>query len=398
MTPSTGRTPAVAAARASRLVEPLAGYTVAVTAARRREEFGAALERRGARVVYAPAIRIVPLADDTELREATERCLAAPLDFVVATTGIGFRGWMDAADTWGLVEKLTEAISSATVLARGPKARGAIRACELREAWSPESESSSEVLEHLMDSYDLDGARIAVQLHGEPLPDLVQTLRLAGADVIEVPVYRWVPPEDPAPLRRLVEAVSAGNTDAVAFTSAPAAASFLRAADEQGCGQRVREALRGPVVAACVGPVTAGPLLREDIPVIQPARMRLGALVREIVEQLPAHRGRLLYAAGHTLDVRGQAVVVDGRLVPLSASSMAMLRCLIARPGQVVSRRDLLSLTPGEGGDEHAVEVAVGRLRAALGDPRIVLTVVKRGYRLAYEPERAGVHDGQWRY
>jgi uroporphyrinogen-III synthase len=77
---------------------------------------------------------------------------------------------------------------------------------------------------------------------------------------------------------------------------------------------------------------------------------------------------------------------------------MALLRRLIARPGQVVSRRDLLSLTPGEGGDEHAVEVAIGRLRAALGDPRIVLTVVKRGYRLAYEPERAGTHDGHWRY
>jgi len=29
-------------------VEPLAGYTVGITAARRREEFGAALERRGA--------------------------------------------------------------------------------------------------------------------------------------------------------------------------------------------------------------------------------------------------------------------------------------------------------------------------------------------------------------
>lgn len=78
---------------------------------------------------------------------------------------------------------------------------------------------------------------------------------------------------------------------------------------------------------------------------------------------------------------------------------MTVLRKLIVRPGQVVSRRELLSLTPGDGNDEHAVEVAVGRLRAALGDPKIVLTVVKRGYRLAYEPERAGDHsDGHWRY
>jgi uroporphyrinogen-III synthase len=77
---------------------------------------------------------------------------------------------------------------------------------------------------------------------------------------------------------------------------------------------------------------------------------------------------------------------------------MALLRELTARPGHVVSRARLLKIAPGDGGGEHAVEVAVGRLRAALGDPRIIQTVVKRGYRLAYEPERAGNGDGSWRY
>ncbi|EFC85545.1 uroporphyrinogen-III synthase [Parafrankia sp. EUN1f] len=379
-------------------VEPLAGYTIGITAARRREEFGAALERRGARVLYGPAIRIVPLADDTELRQATERCLTAPLDVVVATTGIGFRGWMEAADAWDLLDPLTKAIGSATLLARGPKARGAIRASGLREAWSPESESSSEVLEHLIERDDLDGRRIAVQQHGEPLPDLVDTLRLAGADVIEVPVYRWIGPEDVTPLRRLIDAVATTELDAVAFTSAPAAVSFLRSADEQGLGEAVHEALLGPVVAACVGPVTAGPLLERDIPVIAPPRARLGALVREIVEQIPRRRGRVLPVADHWLDLRGQAVVVDGRLVPLSRTSMALLRRLAVRPGHVITRRELL---PPGGGDEHAVEVAVGRLRSALGDPRIIQTVAKRGYRLAFEPERGAVDTAagdDWHY
>ena len=284
------------------------------------------------------------------------------------------------------------------MLARGPKARGAIRASGLREAWSPESESSSEVLAYLIAAGDLEGTRIAVQLHGEPLPDLVQTLRLAGAEVIEVPVYRWVLPEDPAPLRRLIQSVGVAGLDAVAFTSAPAAASFLRAADEQGCGSAVRAALRGPVVAACVGPVTAGPFQQEGIPVIQPARSRLGALAREIVEQVPGRCGRRLPAAGHTVEIRGYAAVVDGRLVPLSSASMALLRELSDKPGHVVSRSALLKITPGDSSDEHAVEVAVGRLRTALGDPRIIQTVVKRGYRLAYEPERGGNHDGTRRY
>jgi uroporphyrinogen-III synthase len=212
-------------------VPALAGYTVGITAARRREELGAALERRGARVVYGPAIRIVPLTDDSELLAATKRCLDSPLDFVVATTGIGFRGWMDAAETWGLAEPLIAALGRSAILARGPKVRGAVRATELREAWSPDSESSTEVLEHLLANYEVAGRRVAVQLHGEPLRDLVDTLRAAGAEVIEVPVYRWVPPEDEQPLRRLIEATAAAALDCVTFTSAPAAVNFLRTAD-----------------------------------------------------------------------------------------------------------------------------------------------------------------------
>lgn len=379
------------------IVEPLAGYTVGITAARRRDEFGAALERRGARVAYGPAVRLLPLADDRELRAATEECLRRPPDLVVVTTGIGFRGWIEAADAWGRSDELIGRLGEAVLLSRGPKSTGAIRAAGLREAWSPASESTSEVLDHLLTEYDLEDKRIAVQLHGEPLPDLVQALRMAGARIIEVPVYRMVFPEDRGPLHRVVEAVAAGTLDAVAFTSAPAVVSFLRSADELDRGDRVRQALRTDVVAACVGPVTAAPLLREDIPLIRPGRARLGALVREIVEQVPLRRGQVLPVAGHRLELRGHAAVLDDRLIPLGASAMAILRRLARPPGQVVSRADLLRLTPGEAADEHAVEVAVGRLRTAFGDARVVRTVVKRGYRLAYEPERQTDID-QWRY
>ncbi|MET8546524.1 uroporphyrinogen-III synthase, partial [Kitasatospora sp. NPDC004799] len=104
---------------------PLTGYTVGVTAARRREELTALLTRRGAQVVEAPVLRILPLADDLALREATERCLAGPLDYVVATTGVGWRGWMSAAEGWGRGAVLAEACRGAVVLSRGPKATGA---------------------------------------------------------------------------------------------------------------------------------------------------------------------------------------------------------------------------------------------------------------------------------
>jgi uroporphyrinogen-III synthase len=359
---------------------PLAGYTVAVTAARRKEELGALLDRRGARVVYAPAIRIVPLSDDSELVAATKDVLAAPVDLVVATTGVGFRGWLEAAEAWDL--PLVEHLRSSRVLARGPKARGAIRGGGLVDAWSPGSESSAEVLEHLLSGAEgpLDGRRIAVQLHGDPLPDFVEGLRATGAEVLTVPVYRWVLPEDVAPVQRLVGSVVAGAVDAVTFTSAPAAASLLQVAADLGRLDEVVAALRGRVRAIAVGPVTAGPLAAAGVPTWQPERSRLGALAREVVARLP-ERDPVLELAGHRLQVRGHAAVVDDRLVELAPGPLSVLRALAERPGAVVSRPDLTTRLPG-GGDAHAVEMAVTRLRAAIGAP-LVQTVVKRGYRLA---------------
>jgi uroporphyrinogen-III synthase len=358
---------------------PLAGYTVAVTAARRREELGALLTRRGARVVHAPAIRIVPLADDAELVAATEEVLSAPVDLVVATTGVGFRGWLEAADAWDL--PLVEHLRSARVLARGPKARGAIRGGGLLDAWSPASESSAEVLEHLLSGAEgpLAGRRVAVQLHGDPLADVVAALRAAGAEVLTVPVYRWVLPEDVAPLRRLVGTVVARGVDAVTFTSAPAAASLLSVAEELGLREELVAALGDGVLPVAVGPVTAGPLEAAGVTTVQPERARLGALAREVVARLP-ERDPVLRVGGTDLQVRGHAAVVDGRLVELPPGPMAVLRALAARPGAVVTGADLVRVVPG-GGDGQAVQAAVTRLRAALG-PGLV-QAVEGGSRLA---------------
>ncbi|WP_344415386.1 uroporphyrinogen-III synthase [Pseudonocardia ailaonensis] len=365
-------------------VPPLAGFTVGVTAARRAEELGTMLERRGACVQHGPALRIIPLADDAELEARTRDVIARPPDITVATTGIGFRGWVEAADGWGLGEALLAALGKGELLARGPKARGQIRASGLTEVWSPPSESSAEVLDHLLDQ-GVDGRRIAVQLHGEPLPDVVDALEMAGAEVVQVPVYRWVPPADLGPMDRLTDAVLVGGIDILTFTSAPAAASLLARAAARGLREELIAALRGPVLAVCVGPVTAAPLESVDIETLQPARSRLGAMVRTLEAEAPT-RARRLPVAGHWLELRGHAVLVDGELHAIPPAGMAMLRVLARRAGRVVSRAELLRALPGGGDDEHAVETAMTRLRAALGAPKIIQTVVKRGYRLALDP------------
>jgi uroporphyrinogen-III synthase len=364
----------------------LTGFTVAITASRRVDEFATILNRRGADVVTAAAIHMVPLADDARLRAVTEDVIATPPDVLIATTGIGFRGWMAAAGSWGLAEGLLDALRSARVISRGPKGTGALRTAGLREEWSPESESSEEVMAHLV-ADDLDGKRIAVQLHGvtddwNPVPGFPDNLADHGATVVAVPVYRWEPPVDLAALDGLIEKIACDGVDAVTFTSAPAAASFLMRAQQLRLTDAVTRALTTTVTPFCVGPLTARPLDNAGVPSVRPERMRLGALARIVADELPRRKPDLV-VAGHSLGVRATCAVVDGQVRDLSPNSLTLLKMLARVPGAVVSRDLLLEALDGD--DPHVVEAAVNRLRSALGAKELIATAVKRGYRLAVE-------------
>jgi uroporphyrinogen-III synthase len=366
---------------------PLTGYRIAVTSARRAEELCALLGRHGAAVCSAPAINMIALPDDDELHGNTKALIAEPPDILVAHTGIGFRGWVAAAEGWGLSNQLIAALSSARIVARGPKATGALRAAGLHEEWSPKSESSQDVLKYLLES-GVSGKRIAIQLHGaadawDPFPEFVGGLRSAGADVVPIRVYRWKSTPLGGEFDQLVTGIARRQFDAVSFTSAPAAAAVLERSRDLGIEDQLLEALRTDVHAMCVGPVTSQPLKRKGVPTSSPERMRLGALARHITEQLPMLGSYTVVAAGHVIDIRGTCVVVDGSIKLLSPSGMAILRALAQRPGDVVSRADMLRVLPGNSNDPHAVDTAVLRLRTALDDKNIVATVVKRGYRLA---------------
>ena len=359
----------------------LGGYVVLVTADRRAGDITAALSRRGAVVRHAPALSIAPHLNDAELVAATERLIELPPDVVVVTTGIGFRGWLEAADAAGLGEPLQRALAAARIIARGPKANGAVQQAGLVTDWVAQSETAAELLDFLL-AEGVWGQRIAVQHHGAGSDGLDEELATSGADIEPLVVYRWGPPKDPEALARSTHEVAAGEIDVVLFTSAPGACAWLAAADAQGTLDAIVErCASGETIALAVGPVTARPLVAAGLVPVAPDRGRLGSMIRALVSHVQSHSQGVSTRAGHLRVLRSTAML-DGTVVPLTPSGLAVLRMLTEAGGRVVSRQELLTALPGESADPHTAEVAVARVREAVG-PDLIHTVVKRGYRLA---------------
>ncbi|NYG59969.1 uroporphyrinogen-III synthase [Nocardioides daedukensis] len=363
---------------------PLDGFRIGVTAARKAAEQCALIERRGGQVEWAPALSgDIGTIDADQLRSATLDVLARPVDMFIATTGVGIKAWFGAAEEWDLGVELLEHLAGAEILARGPKSVGALRRAGLRELWAPESECFEDVLAHLR-GRDLAGLRIVVQEHGQSLSNVAHALRRQGAEVDVVTVYRIEGAADPAPLFRMVELIADHKLDAVTFTSAPAVAALMDIAAVVGRRDDVVAAFQADVVASCVGPVTAAAFEMWGVPTISPERSRTAAMIKQLESELPLRRdGLAIEVAGHALLLHGDVVLLDGVAVHLSPAPLAVLSALVVNPGHVVPRRELLAALPtGQASSEHAVEMAVARLRAALGTT-VVQTVVKRGYRLA---------------
>ena len=326
------------------------------------------LARRGAQVVHGPVMRTSLLHDAEATRATTAAALSAPVDVIVLTTGIGTRSWFGVAESAGLDDALRRAGESALVLARGPKARSAALGNGLDVHWQAPGETSAELLAHLRER-GVAGQRVVVQRDGgDPL--LADAIATLGADVVDVPVYRWQRPEDDAPALRLIETACAGRLHAVTFTCAYAVGSAFSIAPDPDA---LRSAFAAGTLAVAVGPVTAAALrLRGVDAVVEPQRARLGAMVQALVAALSADH-RVLRHGEH--EVRWQGDLVGD--VTLTAGEARVLTELVRRAPAVVPKGDLVE---GDA-DDHAAEAAVARLRGKLGPLGEAIRVVpRRGY------------------
>lgn len=366
----------------------LSGTTVAITADRRHDEQAELFERRGARVVHGATIRTIPVVHDDRLNRAIEAVVSDPPDTVVLTTALGLRSWLAAAESRGMGEELVDALRSCEVLVRGAKAMGAAVTAGIEVAWNAPGATAHEIVERLAEEAAEPGAaprRLAVQLDGDPDTPLPSRLRALGHEVLEVPVYQWTMPVDPAPAQRVIAAVADGAVDAVTFTSGPALRNFFALAEEEGATAEVLDAFAsGRVTAVCVGPVSAAQARSLGVAQpVSPRHHRLGAMVQACVAQRAGDRQELRLG-GHDIVVQGRVVAVDDDdPIELTDRERAVLAVLLRRPGVVVAKSALGREVWGTTADDHTTEVTVARLRKRLGPAGAsVETVVRRGYRV----------------
>jgi DNA-binding response OmpR family regulator len=107
---------------------------------------------------------------------------------------------------------------------------------------------------------------------------------------------------------------------------------------------------------------------------------RVRALARRSAPAVPP----VLRMGDISLDPGTHAAFRAGRRLDLSPKEFALLECLLASAGRVVSAEELLDRVWDEAADPFttAVKTTVRRLRGKLGEPPVIETVREAGYRI----------------
>jgi DNA-binding response OmpR family regulator len=107
--------------------------------------------------------------------------------------------------------------------------------------------------------------------------------------------------------------------------------------------------------------------------------------VRALARRRPSAQPHVLRARGVELDPRSQTATREGKRLELSVKEMAVLAALMEASPAYLSAEELLTTVWDEMADPFTktVQVTVGRLRRKLGEPPLIETLPRVGYRIA---------------
>lgn len=252
---------------------------IAILESRLGKQLTELVTQRGGVPFHAPALAELPDLEPDKIAALVRSLEERPAKLVIFQTGVGTRALFAATDSLGLTQKFLPMLENTEVAARGPKPTGALRSRGVRIDYSAADPfTTREVLDCIRD-VPLKGERVIVQRYGVQNVELDRALEARGAQVAEIPTYRWSLPEDTRPLEELIGALERGEMHAAVFTNAEQARNLFAVAERLNKKRVLQESLNRTLVAS-IGPVASAALRDLDVKVgLESSPPKLGALM-----------------------------------------------------------------------------------------------------------------------
>jgi len=265
------------------------GLTVVTFESRMAVEIARLIERHGGVPLVTPALREIPLDDNSAALKFGVQLTTERVDMLILLTGVGTTALFDLLKTRYPWPSIVAALRQTALVARGPKSVAALKAFGLQPTLTvPEPNTWVDLISTLDEYRPVKGLRVAVQEYGVSNPDLLEALKQRGAEVFQVPIYRWALPKDLGPLRQALDDIIAGKVSVLLITNAAQVDHVMQVLEKDGKVEPFRADLNKMVVAS-IGPTASERLRQYDWPIdFEPSHPKMGVLVKEIGEQ--AHR------------------------------------------------------------------------------------------------------------
>lgn len=258
----------------------LTGKRIVIAGSRKIEEMTTLVEKQGGEAVVRSLQGTVMVAEK-EVEPQIRQLIDEGADWVILTTGIGGETLLNIAKQLELEVPFLSLFKQAKVAGRGYKAFSVMKQWGIEPA-ARDDDGTTQGLIRSLQPFDFTGQRVAVQLHGDPAPKLIQFLEERGAKVTPILPYLHVAPEAKI-VNQLCQEIIEAKVDAVCFTAAIQVRFFFDYVKEQGLADKILAAFQSDVLAVAVGKVTAEALNDEGITrVLAPEHERMGAMIMEL--------------------------------------------------------------------------------------------------------------------
>jgi uroporphyrinogen-III synthase len=262
---------------------------IAILEARAGSHLADLIERRGGVPMLAPALEEVPDVDPQAIAALISTWRADPFKVAVFQTGVGTRALFQATEALGLRGEFLELLAASTVVVRGPKPVGELKAQGVSIAYRASSPFTTATVLETLAEISVDCARVLIQRYGVANRELRDALEARGARVEEIATYRWALPRDILPLLDLLDALQQQRVDAIVFTSAIQMHNLHEVARAAGTADRLAALLNRCVVGS-VGPVCSRALAAFGVkPTFEASPPKLGPLMTGLEEVFTSH-------------------------------------------------------------------------------------------------------------